>query len=285
MTNLHRPIQEKTNSAIRMMAAKWIFNLESFFLGIFDSVQGRIFDRVFTVSTRGVLVTEDSNFVIGGDNCAYAGCQWLPVRQALKNLAPQPSDVFVDLGSGKGKALLIAARLPYRRVVGVEIDDKLSQYARRNMKLAHPRLRARQVDSITANVLEWPIPDETSVVFMYNPFVGQTFRTAMQQIFHSYDRRPRNLHIVYRYPWEHDWLLSTGRVVVESVRPSTWPARIRWWQSGDVIVSYRVVGISEKSQCDSLPRRPNQAILRWSRPNAHRFIMNAPGQETLYSRP
>lgn len=288
MTNLYRRIQAKTNSAIRMMGSKWIFNRGSFFLGIFDSAQSRIFDCLLRVSTRGIFVTKDSNFVIGGDNCAYAGCQWLPLRRALKDLEPKPSDVFVDLGSGKGKALLIAGRLPYRRVVGVEIDDKLSQYARHNIKLAHPRLRAQQVDSVTANVLEWPIPDETSLIFMYNPFIGQTFRTAMGQIFQSYDRKPRDLHIVYGYPWEHDWLLSTGRVVVENVRPSTWQARLRWWQSGDVIVSYRVVGISERRQSDSLPRRftrPNQAVRRWSRPNAHRFTMNAPGQETLYSQP
>lgn len=258
-----------------------------FALTVFDSVQSRLFDRMLGVSTRGLVITESSNFADGGDNCPYAGCQWWPVRRALKKLVPKPTDVFVDLGSGKGKALLIAGRLPYRRVLGVEIDEKLSQYANRNIKLAQPRLRAHEVDSITASVLEWPIPDETSVVFMYNPFTGHTFQSAIEKIFESYDHRPRDLHIVYGYPWEHNQLLATGRVFVESVQPGTWPARVRWWQSGDVIVSYRVCGSSNNGIPASV-RRPigrHPAMQRWSRPNDHRFTMSAPGHQTLYSRP
>ena len=263
-----------------------IFKFASLCRTSLDSAQDRMFDRLLGVSTRERIITNGSIFTSGGDNCPYDGSQWLPVQRALKDLRPGPSDVFVDLGSGKGKTLLIAGRLPYRRVVGVEIDEELSQCARRNIKQAQPRLRAQEVDCITAGVLDWPIPDQVSVVFMFNPFIGQTFRTAVGQIFESYDRRPRTLHIVYMYPWEHDWLLSTGRVVVDGIRSGNWPARPRWWQTGHVIVSYRVVGASEASQSGSLPRRlirPHRAFRRWSRPNGHRFTMSAPGKQTLYS--
>lgn len=285
--NTYRSIRAKTGDTVRMVALEPIFKLVSFCKTSLDSVRDRIFDRLLGVSTRGIVITEDSIYRAGGDNCAYSGSQWLPVRRTLKDLAPGPSDVFVDLGSGKGKVLLIAGRLPYRRVIGVEIDEDLSQYSRCNIKQARSRLRAQEVECITASVLEWSIPDEASVVFMFNPFIGQTFRAAVSQIFESYDRRPRTLHIVYKYPWEHDWLISTGRVAVKSVRPSNWLARPRWWQSGNVIVSYRVGGVLEESQSGSLSRRlirPHQAIQHWSKPNGHYFTMSAPGQETLYSR-
>lgn len=287
MTNTRPRVQAKTCSPIRIAASKSFSMLESFILRAFDSAQGRIFDRWLGVSTRGIIITQYCNYVSGGDNCAYASCQWLPVRSALKELTPKPSDVFVDLGSGKGKTLLIAGRLPYQRVIGVEIDDELSQHARRNIELAQPRLRAQQVDSIAASVLEWPFPDEMSVVFLYNPFIGETFRMVVRRVFESYDQRPRKLHIVYFYPWEHDWLVSTGRVIVDSVRPCTWPARLRWWQSGDVIVSYRVVGVGEERGPDSLPHRSirsHRAAQRWSAANGHRFTMSAPGQQALHSR-
>jgi hypothetical protein len=75
------------------------------------NVQAYIFDRLLGKSTSEPLVTRDSIFAVGGDNCAYSGSQWLPVRRALRDLAPGPNDVFGDLGSGKGKALLIAGRL------------------------------------------------------------------------------------------------------------------------------------------------------------------------------
>jgi hypothetical protein len=143
------------------------------------------------------------------------------------------------------------------------------------------------VYSVVADVLEWPIPDDTSVVFMYNPFIGQTFRAAVALIFESYDRKPRTLHIVYVYPWEHDWLVSTGRVVVDNVRPQFWPARRRWWQTGNVIVSYRVVGALKDGRSEPpVPHRLFQprrrAMRRWSRCNGHRFAIHAPGWESVY---
>lgn len=255
--------------------------------------QGYAFDRFLGVSTREPVLTTDSVFAAGGENCPYSGAQWIPVRRALKELTPGSADVFVDLGSGKGKALLIAGRLPYRRAIGVEIDEDLSRDSRQNVQRAGSRLRARLIESVNASVLDWVVPDEVSVVFMHNPFIAQTFHSAIGRIFESYDRRPRDLHIVYQYPWEHDWLLSTSRVRVESVRPSSWPALPGWWQSGHVIVCYRVTAAPEGGapQLEGASRGHRgrrrhgrgRAADHWSRPNGHRFAMGAPGQETFYS--
>lgn len=247
--------------------------------------QGRIFDRLLGVSTTEQVVTEGSVVTAGGENSDYETSRWLPVLRAIMKLSPSRSDVFVDLGSGKGTVLLMAALLPFRRVIGVEIDEQLSEQARRNVERARVRLRA-EVEVVTASVLEWPIPDETSAVFMFNPFIGQTFRAAADQVFASYGRRPRALHILYYYPWEHDWLLSTGRVVVDDVRPSAWPAGPRWWQGGKVIVSYRVV--PEGSQPGSPHRRlkrRGRALQRWSKPNGQRFALTVPGFQPVFSSP
>ena len=172
-------------------------------------------------------------------------------------------------------------------MIGVDIDETLSQCAKCNIERAQHRLRAQKVESITADVLEWPIPDDTSVVFMCNPFVGQTFRAATGRIFDSYDRRPRMLHIVYVVPWEHNWLLSTGRLVVDNVRPWRWPAFPLWWQRGLVIVSYRVVGPSEADRYKpESPRRISgrRAFRDWSRPNDFCFSVTQPGHGTVFSR-
>lgn len=287
MTPPRRSNHAKRDDTNRIEPPRWTPKLVSSFKDSLNSVPDRIFDRMLGVSTREIIVRDGSVFTSGGDNCAYDGSQWLPVRRVLRDLAPKSSDVLVDLGSGKGKVLLIAGRLPYRRVVGVEVDEELSEGARRNIKQAQSWLRAQDVDSITASVLDWPIPDETTIVFMFNPFIGQTFRAAVGKIIDSYDRRPRTLHIVYLYPWEHDWLLSTGRVVVDDVRPGNWLARPRWWQNEYVIVSYRVIGISDGSQSGSFPHsliRSHKAIRHWSGPNGHRFTIAASGWETRYSR-
>jgi len=266
---------------------KRLIKLAYFCMNHVKRAPDRIFDRLFGVSTfesvsqDSFVVIEGSSVFNGRENFPYDGSQWFPIRKALKHLSPGSTDVFIDCGSGKGKVLLIAGRLPFRRVVGVEIDANLSECARRNIKQARPRLRAQQVDCINASALDWPIPDETSIVFMYNPFIGQTFQSLIGRIIESYDRAPRTLHIVYSFPWEHAWLLSTGRVVVDNVSPGNWLVRPRWWKTGHVIISYRVVGASDTPHSQI---RPSKAIGYWNSPDAHSFTVSVPGLGTIRSR-
>lgn len=268
--------------------SKSAVRLIDFCAGNFYGAQQRLFDLMLGVSTRGTTATVGADLGAGGDNCYYQGCGWLSVRRALKDLNPGESDVFVDLGSGQGKALLIAGRLPYKRVVGVEIDAELGRLATRNLQRARRRLRAQTVECLTASVLDWPIPDDASVIFMFNPFVGQTFRAVLAEIFASYDRNPRVLHIVYEHPWEHDQLLSTGRVVVNNVRSATWPGLARWWARGDVIVTYRVVdsvaGHRLQWRRPHGVLRPRRAVQRWSGPNGHNFSASVPGSDQIFTK-
>lgn len=251
------------------------------------SLQSYFFDRLYGVSTRETVLTTDSVFAVDGDNNPYSGSQWLPVRRVLKALRPGPEDVLVDLGSGKGKVLLIAGRLPYNRVIGVEIDEDLSRCAQRNIQSAKARLRAAEVTSIAASVLDWPVPDAVSVVFMFNPFMGDTFRGAVQRILESYDRSPRNLRIIYGLPAEHDWLISTGRVVVENVAPANWPSRSGWWHRGDVLVTYRVVPSSPEGSSGPVSgssSRLNRPLAHWSGPNGFRLYL-VKSNENMYYAP
>jgi SAM-dependent methyltransferase len=244
------------------------------------SVQAHMFDRMFGVSTA-----VDSKFSVAGDNNAYDPSQWFPVRRALRKLSPGPQDVFADLGSGKGRVLLIAGRLPYGRVIGVDIDEELGRCAQENIRKAAARFLATEVTSLTASVLEWPVPDDLSVVYMFNPFMGETFRGAMERILDSHERRPRDLRIVYGFPAEHDWLLSTGRVVVEAVSPLFWLSRPGWWRRGEVFVTYRVIPASGEGSPQRVlrpPARPNRAFQHWSTPNGFRLVQTISDKGVLY---
>src|SRR4051794_28920356 len=107
-----------------------------------EQTQQRLFERRLGVSTGGHVYLDEQD-LDSDRRTFYEGCQWLPVRRALKALAPGPGDLFVDLGSGKGQALLIAGQLPFGRVIGVDLMEDLTTAARANIKQARPRLRAR----------------------------------------------------------------------------------------------------------------------------------------------
>lgn len=250
--------------------------LHAFTLTQVYRVEQHIFDWYSGAETAGGAETEVDAYHADTENWKYLGCQWPAVWFVLKRLSSDGT--FVDLGSGKGKGLLIATRLPYTRIVGVEIDNGLSMVARRNIERFRRRRRAGIIESVTASVVDWKVPDDACVILMHNPFFGETFRNAMANVFASYDRNPRELHIVYMFPWEHEWLLSTGRVQVERVSSEGWPKQLHWWDDEHVTVVYHVTAEGQPAtQCRSTHRRPSKAeqkaMERWSSPSVHDFAV------------
>ena len=104
----------------------------------------------------------------------YVASRFLPTARAFRRLALQRSDVVVDLGCGKGLAVLVAAEHPVRRVIGVELVPELAVAAQANVERNHRRLRS-PVEIIATDVLDWSVPDDVTVVYAYSPFYGEIF--------------------------------------------------------------------------------------------------------------
>jgi 16S rRNA G966 N2-methylase RsmD len=122
------------------------------------------------------------------------------------------NDVFLDIGSGMGRALLVAASYPFSRVIGVELSAHLNDIAQQNIHHLESRLKCRDITVVNADAVEYRVPDDVTVVFMANPFQGSIFQRVVHNILASYDRNPRRLRIVYVNPREEGFLLSTGRI-------------------------------------------------------------------------
>jgi hypothetical protein len=154
------------------------------------------------------------------DRNSYKPAPWFALRRALPRRSVSPRDVFIDLGSGQGRVVFQAARFyPFRRVVGVELAANLHARAAANIAGNRARLRCRDVRLVCSDVLDFPIPDDVTVVYLYNPFTGNTFATVVDRLLASVDRRPRRLRIVYANPVEHERLMAIGRVrLVRRVR-------------------------------------------------------------------
>jgi hypothetical protein len=147
--------------------------------------------------------------------------------------------VFTDFGSGKGPAVLVAATFPFARDLGVEVSDDLTRSARRNLERSRLRPRAGTVEFVTADVLQYEIPDDLSVVYLYNPFTGLLFARFLERLPDSLERRPRPLRLVYNYPFEHDHVIASGRFRPIDLSSSYSPAWYR--RPGYVILTYEAL--------------------------------------------
>ena len=148
-----------------------------------------------------------------------------------------PDDVFIDLGCGMGRVVFEAARrYPFRRVLGVEISADFASTARGNLERNLDRLRCRDFEIVTSDILEYELPDDVTIVYMHNPFRGEVFAAALRRILDSADRRPRRLRIVYLNPMEHEQLMATGRI--REVRQGR--RVLRRWSRTDYLRMYEV---------------------------------------------
>ena len=67
--------------------------------------------------------------------------------------------VFVDLGSGKGRTLLMAADYPFRRIVGVELLPALHRSAQDNLKkYKSESQKCFALEAICGDAAEFPFP-------------------------------------------------------------------------------------------------------------------------------
>ena len=87
--------------------------------------------------------------------------------------------MFVDIGAGKGKLLLLASHLPFSEIVGIEFAPKLHAVALRNLS----RLESQtKITSIKADALSWDLPNRPAIYFLYNPFDLATTRSFFSRL-------------------------------------------------------------------------------------------------------
>jgi SAM-dependent methyltransferase len=108
---------------------------------------------------------------------------------------------FVDLGSGKGRTLLLASEYPFLRIVGVEILPELHRAAEDNIcAYQHATGCGGQIDAIRADACEFDLPETPLVVYLFNPLPEAGLRRVIGTLEVSLMKAPRQIWIVYHNP-------------------------------------------------------------------------------------
>jgi SAM-dependent methyltransferase len=173
-------------------------------------VSTAVIDRILNVDTARTVDLAQIG-LDAPDRVSYEAAGWRELRRVLRPAEVSGDDVFLDLGSGKGRMVLLAARYRFRRVIGVEIAEPLIAVARRNVASCRLRRRCGEIELVNADVLHYRIPDDVTVVYMFNPFGGAVFDAAVAQLIESVDRRPRRVRVIYRNGRNCERLTRTGR--------------------------------------------------------------------------
>ena len=133
---------------------------------------------------------------------AYHGTAPSLFRKALARwqtfaIHPIGRTAFLDIGAGKGRAMLLAADLPFRRIVGVELHPALAAAARENLEGYRVRHKPPPMQLIEADVMDLRLPAGPCLVFLFNPFGAVLLDRFLVKLIRTFRDRPNQLDVLY----------------------------------------------------------------------------------------
>ncbi|MGI9538569.1 MAG: class I SAM-dependent methyltransferase [Miltoncostaeaceae bacterium] len=162
------------------------------------------FDRSNGVRTRGELEFEE--YRVSGIDLATAE-SYMPIQPGrfASGLAAAgvsyEGRTFVDLGSGKGRGLVLAAQEPFRRFVGVEVSPELHELAQLNIaSFKRKKGDRREFELRCGDASTFRLPREDMVLFLFNPFRGEALRAVVKGIEEALLDGVRRLTVLYLTP-------------------------------------------------------------------------------------
>jgi hypothetical protein len=167
------------------------------------------FDRRYGIDTATKVAATELRVPDPGSKAALHAVGYQPtgVSALHQILQAIPLDfanwTFVDIGAGKGRALLVGSHYPFRRIIGVELSPHLVEIARRNLAAySDPAQRCLALECVCGDASRYRLPDEGNVLlYLYNPFGEPIMRMFLETMGEAAaSARNRQIWIAYANP-------------------------------------------------------------------------------------
>jgi len=163
------------------------------------------FDQIHGVETSGLIAA--GNLTTGHPNDAHVTAYYGVAPSILRTLIelwrktkpPHPISryTFIDIGAGKGRAMLVASELPFHQVIGIELNPTLADTAQLNLEhwrnshaadaTAQPLAPIRLLEQ---DALTFDFPRAPTVVFLFHPFEAPVLKLLLRRIETQFANRP-----------------------------------------------------------------------------------------------
>jgi SAM-dependent methyltransferase len=170
------------------------------------------FDQIHGTDTSGLVPARD--LATGHPNdehvTAYYGVAPSILRTLIQHWldASPPHHItdytFLDIGAGKGRAVLLASEFSFRHVIGVELNPAMAAVAQANIDLwrrahaADPTAPAiAPITLVEADALSLSLPSIPTLVFLFHPFEDPVLKALLRHIETAFASRPGDLDILY----------------------------------------------------------------------------------------
>jgi hypothetical protein len=121
---------------------------------------------------------------------------------------------IIDLGSGKGRVLMVAPHFGFTDITGIDFAKELCEQAIANMKEKETHFPDIKWNVINENVENYDIRNRDSVFFMFNPFTEDLLKSFLEKLDNSCHEFPRSIYFLYASPQHQQLLLDNGYAII-----------------------------------------------------------------------
>lgn len=165
------------------------------------------FDKIYNVETARIIKTGELE--TKSSNWKYA-VRYEPTdskytfTEILTSFNIEyPDYTFIDMGCGKGRVILLASMLPFKKIIGIEFSESLIRIAESNITRFPGDLKVcNNIEILHMDASDYPFPDpsEKFILFMNNPFHEPVMEKVMENLSGSFYKNPRRILIIYINP-------------------------------------------------------------------------------------
>jgi SAM-dependent methyltransferase len=168
-----------------------------------NAVEDSFFDRRHGTETGRAVDSDqfEANLANRAHAVRYKATKARPFLALLRHLRLPAGSTFVDVGSGKGRVLLLAAQQNFKRVVGIEFSPTFCERARQNIDIFRARIQPlTPIEVIQADITQHEWRGDENVFFLYNPFDAVILSRFVENVRRSVAAHPRQVWLIYSAP-------------------------------------------------------------------------------------
>jgi len=103
---------------------------------------------------------------------------------------------FIDMGSGKGKVLFVANSYPFKKIIGIEYSDSLSEVCEKNINKLGV---GNKVNLLNIDATTYQPSNDDLVYYFFNPFKGDILEKTLSNI-----TSDKEVYLIYVNPNDSD---------------------------------------------------------------------------------
>ena len=132
------------------------------------------------------------------------------MEELFDKLQPEKLNHFIDIGCGKGRAMVVAAHYGFKKITGIDFSKELCSAAIENMEKVKTKFPFSIFQVINNDAFYYAIPKDADCIFLFNPFDETIMSAVVNNIRESIKKNPRKLTVIYLNPVQKHLFITAG---------------------------------------------------------------------------